>query len=301
VNIFNHFIRPSAKTFAKGPARTEKKIAGFTLIELLVVIAIIAILAAMLLPALSAAKAKAQAIGCLNNARQLTIAWVMYSGDNQERLVNNHTTGNAQCGPNAWVKAGGSGLTSYSGNARQDQNDLAIVNGVLYPFNSSSKIYRCPVDQSTTISAGAFTTILRNRSYAMSTGINWTNYSGSGPDLDPPAGSFVKSTAIQNPGPSYVLVFLDEAANSIDNNALGIYGPGSISAGTFWNLPANRHNNGLNVTFADSHAEYHKWKGLNISKDNKIPDQPATPGPGVFGPASATDVDLLWLSQGVPQ
>jgi prepilin-type N-terminal cleavage/methylation domain-containing protein/prepilin-type processing-associated H-X9-DG protein len=283
------------------PFATKKSRAGFTLIELLVVIAIIAILAAMLLPALTSAKARAQSIGCLNNARQLTIAFFMYAGDNQERLVNNHTAGNSQCGPNAWVKAGGLGLGSYSGNARTDQNDLGIQNGVLYPFNSSSKIYRCPIDQSTTIGAAGFTSILRNRSYAMSTGINWTNYPGSGPDLDPGGGSFVKSTAIQNPGPSSVLVFLDEAANSIDNNALGIYGPGAVSNGTFWNLPASRHSGGCNVTYADSHAEYHKWKGAYIVKDNKIVDQPTTPGPGNFAPSAPTDVDLLWLAQGVPQ
>jgi prepilin-type N-terminal cleavage/methylation domain-containing protein/prepilin-type processing-associated H-X9-DG protein len=281
------------------PTLSKKSRAGFTLIELLVVIAIIAILAAMLLPALTAAKKKAQSIGCLNNVRQMTVATIMYTGDNQDFLVNNHSQGNGTCGPNAWVKSGGVGLNSYSGNARQDANDLAIQNGVLYSYNPNSKIYHCSTDQSTIISS---TSTQRSRSYSMSTGINWVDYSGSGPDTNPIAGSFVKSTAIQNPGPSLVLVFLDEAANSIDNNALGILGPTAAASNpSFWNLPASRHSNGCNTTYADGHAEYHKWRGSDILTDNNKPDAPVTPGPGTFGTALATDVDLLWLAGGVPQ
>src|SRR5580698_11502431 len=94
---------------------------AFTLIELLVVIAIIAILAAVLMPVLNQAQQKAQTTQCLNNIRQLVMAWNTYLVDSNDRIVNNHCIGNSQCGADAWVTVGNKlGVGTWNGSAREE-------------------------------------------------------------------------------------------------------------------------------------------------------------------------------------
>ncbi|MEY4386351.1 MAG: hypothetical protein RLY20_1634 [Verrucomicrobiota bacterium] len=259
--------KPSCAAGASSSSRS-----AFTLIELLVVIAIIAILAAMLLPALAKAKAKAYTTNCISNHKQLITCWVMYSGDNQEQLVNNYTKGSGSCGTAAWVSAGSLPGISWTGQAQLDATNLALVYGKLFEYNRSVAIYHCPADKST---VGAFTKTIRSRSYSMSTGVNWANEQADGSPDYPPAVS--KSSSMVNPSPTKASVFLDEEEGSIDNNAIGIWPVSSGSQG-FWNVPAGvRHQNGCVVSFGDGHAEYWKWRGGNILKAVPFSSYPNDP------------------------
>jgi prepilin-type N-terminal cleavage/methylation domain-containing protein/prepilin-type processing-associated H-X9-DG protein len=253
--------------------RNRERASAFTLIELLVVIAIIAILAALLLPSLSKSKEQALGIACQNNLKQLQICWHSYAMDNGDVLPPNQsvydlTTGAPEPGANL-------GWTWCPGNTRVDVNTTNIQSGYLYSYNRNAGIYHCPADRSTVVLPdGTDTGLLRTRSYNMSESINGIPFPPNSGLIMP---TFAKLTLIDNPSPSELFVFIDVHEQGILDSLFGIPWTGSYFADQWWDMPANRHNQGCNFSFADGHTEHWRWKTPRIfhelGQDVTSPDE----------------------------
>src|ERR1035437_9042578 len=282
-----------AKGTGGGSAR-----AGFTLIELLVVIAIIAILAALLLPALARAKLKTQGVYCMNNTKQMALAWIMYADDNNGSLVYNRdgtlvgTALHEEAWAGGWMDNAGGQPAGYNSNT----NPGLLVNHDKYPYaaylgvyvGKSYSVFKCPADRSTCVYGGA--TMPRCRSISMNCYVGEESHTRTTGSRYP-----LCTKVVQIKSPVYMFVFLDEREDSIND---GWFATNPDVLYQLVDYPASYHGNAGGLSFADGHSEIHKWIDPR-TRPVLQPGQLLTLNVNLPG-----DKDVLWLAQhaaGVPK
>lgn len=232
----------------------------------------------MLLPSLAKAKTKAQGIRCLGNLRQLNLAWTMYSGDYNDALV-----------PAAWLRDPGGwcqGWLTLNVPELDNTNTLNLMSprGKLWPYNQTLEIYKCPADRSTSRHGGV--SYPRVRSVALNQKMNCPASWGFAPDDR--FVNFRKQAQIARPANTFT--FVDEREDSIDDGAFGVNLIDVGARSQLVNWPASYHNRAGGVTFADGHAEIHRWLDPRTTKPlGKIQLASNIDSPN--------NVDVAWLQQ----
>ncbi len=224
---------------------------GFTLVELLVALGVTGLLTSLLLPAVSTATGRAGSISCLHNLKQIQTCWLLYAQDHDDRLppnLSSNVAGLWRSTADSWI--------GYS-NAVHDRDTRPIEHGLLfrYDYQRNRQSYRCPADRSRVHSPrGEPPGPLRTRSYAMSGSVGGRQSERQ----------TVAHRLDHLARPSSVFVLLDEHEDSIDD-AHFLTWPAPDDR---WvNLPANRHHQGANLTFADGHAEHWRWSAPKSFRD----------------------------------
>jgi prepilin-type N-terminal cleavage/methylation domain-containing protein len=256
----------------------NRKKAAFTLIEILIVIAIIAILAALLLPALSTAKAKGLRISCMNNLRQLGVGCQVYTADNDGRLVENWPYAlQPSLETNCWMH----------GNMRSGldaTNQALLRTGKLFPYANNPNSYHCPADRSTAgsvVTAGSGSAP-RVRSYSMNSWMGSRYMEREQPTFNQrPYRTFVRDSELNAATPASLFVIADEHESTIDDSFFFI---SMNDTDVFMNYPGTRHDRGYALSFADAHVEHYKIR------------DPGTKGPAQ-GSYSPTNSDWVRLKQ----
>jgi len=253
---------------------------GFTLIELLVVVAIIGVLAGLLFPAIAKAKNSGKVASCLNNLRQLQLAWTMYADDHDGRLVRNEfVIGNPHPSRAAWVQ----GRLDYSPSNPANTNSGIFLDeslSLFAPYLRAAGIYRCPSDRSAVLINGDWHS--RVRSY----GMNWSLASERTTEVT----VLRKLGEIQNPSPAMMFVFIDQHPDYVSDPHFHL----SLAAGgqsMFLDVPSANHGGSGTLTYADGHAERRKWVDQRTKPEVKYRNS------SLLAIPSPENEDITWLQE----
>ena len=278
------------KSASSWPSRSSerrfKRTRAFTLIELLVVIAIIAILAALLLPALSKAKAKAWRTQCLGNLRQLAVTWTTYAVDNADQSpANGFGLPPFPGASKLWVM----GTEHIFPGGFTDRNFLLDPQYALFAdYLKTADVYRCPADRSTISSGGQL--VPRIRTYALNGAFNWESPSYANPNSQA-FYTFKKTADVAPVGPSQIYTFVDASPVNVCYPAFVVY---QGSSGFFWHRPSVEHENFGTVAFTDGHVEAHHWRDpgtIKYARDGGNADG------AHFTFVAPSNPDLKWLQE----
>ncbi len=270
---------------------------GFTLIELLVVIAVIAVLMSILMPALQRAREQGKRAACLSNLKQLTLSWILYADDNDDKLVNGdsgeYRTARAvmytsptqpynksHYNEKPWCEV------DWQRTQTELQKQQAIKDGALYPYTKTLKLYKCPTVERKVLDAYGHISP-PTRSYSISDAMNcvyWDNMPGA---------DMVKKR-LQIKEPAYRMVFVDDGGTN--PAAIGGWTVRTLSVvrggdWRWWDPPPVRHGDGTTFSFVDGHADYHKWRDPEtIEVGRRLDAQAGQPG-------RQDGEDLLWAAR----
>jgi prepilin-type processing-associated H-X9-DG protein len=265
---------------------------AFTLLELLVIVAALAMLSATLLPAFAKVRRTTAGTQCLDNKKQLTLAWLQYADDNAGNLCPNINVSTFP-GPPSWIIES---VENFVPDNTDNTNVLLLANAKLGPYcNRQFRLFKCPADIYTCIEGGQ--NLPRVRSISMNGYIEGGAYLTTGKGSLPPNeavwyGGFTaynKISDIVRPPPNNLFVFLDVHPDSI-SDGLFITDMADTTSSAWVDLPASYHNRACGFSFADGHAEIHKWL-------NPVTCQPVTKTQGNSWPTSIKSPDIAWMQQ----